>query len=46
MTLQYNSEFENNSRISYLNFVGYITPEGEPLDYSYPFALVGMIEIV
>ena len=41
MTLQYNSEFENNSRISYLNFVGYITPEGEPLDYSYPFGLGG-----
>lgn len=40
MTLEYNKKFENN-RFSFMNFIGYITPEGEALDYRYPFGMGG-----
>lgn len=41
MILKYNHKFENEDKTNYRNFIGYITPEGEPLDYSYPLGLGG-----
>lgn len=40
LTLEYNKKFENN-HFSFMNFIGYITPEGKTLDYRYPFGMGG-----
>lgn len=37
MILSYNSKFENQDEYIGSKFIGYITPEGEDLDYSTPF---------
>lgn len=38
MTLEYNKKFEND-HFSFMNFIGYITPEVEALNYRYPFGM-------